>query len=107
MDATLIAYLVILGGLVLMLAEVLIPSHGALFVVGIVAVAVGVGMTFAYNENSYVGWGTLVAVLVVVPLLLASLVHVWPRTPIGRRLMLTGQEDDETMATMPVHVELE
>jgi membrane-bound serine protease (ClpP class) len=45
---------------------------------------------------------------VVVPVIAGILFHYWPRTPIGRRFFLsTSEEEDGTLASMPVNVELE
>src|SRR5205085_8523888 len=50
---------------------------------------------------------TLLAVVVLIRILGAGLFHLWPKTPIGKRMFLTGQEEDATISTMPVNVELE
>src|SRR5262249_56793348 len=33
--------------------------------------------------------------------------HYWPRLPVGRKFFLGGREEDATLASMPVNVELE
>jgi membrane-bound serine protease (ClpP class) len=33
--------------------------------------------------------------------------HYWPRTRIGKKFLLSGPEEDATIAQMPVHLELE
>src|SRR5262249_12341264 len=33
--------------------------------------------------------------------------HYWPKTPMGKRFFLTGTQEDDTLAKMPVNLELE
>jgi membrane-bound serine protease (ClpP class) len=53
------------------------------------------------------GLTTLIVVLIVLPVLLVGLLHLWPRTPVGRRMFLAGTDEDQTVASMPVLLELE
>ena len=107
MDHPLIlAYILIVVGLLLMVAEMFIPSGGILFVLSIGAIAVGVGLTFIYGQTSY-GIPTLIGVFIVLPIVVSFGLHYWPRTPMGRRMFQTGPEADDTVASMPVNLELE
>lgn len=102
-----LAYFLIVLGLLLLVAEVFIPSGGLLFVLSTAALLVGVTMTFVYSPDATVGLLTLFGLCLVIPLLLSAMIHLWPRTPMGKRFFLSGPEDDATVATMPVNVELE
>lgn len=102
-----LAYALILIGLLLLVAELFIPSSGVLFVLALCGLIAGVAMTFLHGGDHYVGWFTLLGVFIVVPVLARVMFAVWPRTPLGRRLLLQGPQDDETVASMPVNVELE
>ena len=104
MEPLTIAYLLIIAGLVLLVAEIFIPSGGLLFVASSAAIIAGVVMAFVYGD-SYTGFLTLVAVFLIVPALGAGMLYLWPRTPMGRRFMLPDQ--DSTLAQMPVNLELE
>jgi membrane-bound serine protease (ClpP class) len=99
-----LTYLLIGAGLLLLLAELFIPS-GICFVLAVAAIIAGVVVAFSYD--TYWGWITLCIVFVAIPLLGSILVHYWPRMPVGRRFFLTGPEEDATLASMPVNVELE
>src|SRR5262249_35492525 len=44
---------------------------------------------------------------IAVPAIGGLMLYYWPRTPMGRRFLLSGPEGDATVATMPVNVELE
>jgi membrane-bound serine protease (ClpP class) len=106
MQPLLIAFVLILAGLLLLLAELFIPS-GIFFVLAIVAIVGGVVMTFLYSGDAYTGWLTLLGTFVIVPAIAGILFHYWPRTPMGRRFFLNTPEEDATLASMPVNLELE
>lgn len=99
-------YALIALGFVLLVAELFIPTHGTLLVVAVAALAVGVILTFWYNRT--IGTWTLVGVFIAMPLLGRILLTVWPRTPIGRRMMLMAHtEDDNTLASLEANQKLE
>src|SRR5262249_19173518 len=62
-------------------------------------------ITFA--RDTATGVITLIAVFVVVPVVMTFVFRYAPRTAFGRRLFLSGPQDDETVANMPVNLELE
>jgi membrane-bound serine protease (ClpP class) len=99
-----VAYLLILLGLAMLAAELFVPSGGALFLVSSLCIIGGVVLTFIYGDTA-TGMVTLLGVFVVVPALAGLMLYLWPRTPMGRRLVLRDR-DDET-ALSPVNLELE
>jgi membrane-bound serine protease (ClpP class) len=105
MDSLSLAYVLVAIGLLLLAAELFIPSGGLLFVLAICALVAGIWMIFQQDPRA--GWVTLVVILLLVPILGGVLFHYWPRTPMGRRFMLRGPEEDATVATMPTNLELE
>jgi membrane-bound serine protease (ClpP class) len=105
MDDLTLAYGLILLGLVLILAELFLYTHGVLFTLGLASIIVGVTITF--NNSASIGAGTLLAVIIAVPALLAVGLHYAPKTPLGRRFFLAPQQEDDTLATTPENLELE
>jgi membrane-bound serine protease (ClpP class) len=105
MDNLTLAYVLIGLGLALLLAELFLPTGGVLFVLSVGALVVGVAMTFSYDQST--GVATLIAVFVAIPLLGAIAFHYWPKTPLGKRFFLSGPDQDATVASMPVNLELE
>ena len=105
MDTLTVAYGLIAVGLVLMAAELFLPTHGILFGLGLAAGLVGVILSFSAGFST--GVTTLTVVVVVVPLFVMALLNLWPKTPMGKRLVLHGPDDDEAVANMPVSLELE
>jgi membrane-bound serine protease (ClpP class) len=105
MDNTYLAYGLILLGLILLAADLFLPTGGILLVLAVGALVVGVAMTFA--ESIERGLVTLVAIAVIIPVAGSVLIHYWPRTPVGRRFFLSSPDEDDTLARMPVNLELE
>src|SRR5262245_14368845 len=103
----LLAYLLIVVGLLLLVLELFLPSGGLLFVLSVLALVTGVALTFVYGEDASTGVFTLLALLIIIPVLGSAVLHYWPKTRIGKRFMLTGPEEDATLASMPVNLELE
>lgn len=101
-----LAYVLIALGFILLLAELLLPS-GLLAVFALALILVGVTMTFRYGESPTTGLLTLLGVVVALPVGFALLAHYWPKTAIGRRFFLRAPEEDATVASMPVNLELE
>lgn len=101
-----LAYVLIGVGLALLVGELFFPS-GVLLAIALSAVVLGVAMTFLYSQDPTLGLITLVAVFVAIPLLAGVVLHYSSRTRIGRRFFLSGPEEDATLASMPVNLELE
>jgi membrane-bound serine protease (ClpP class) len=108
MDLT-VAYLLIAVGVVLLLSELFLPSSGILFAVGIVAIIGGVAMTFlpSCGGSTSTGLITLIVVGIGLPLGGGVVLRYWRNTAMGKRFFLTTPEEDATIASMPVNLELE
>jgi membrane-bound ClpP family serine protease len=102
-----LAYILIVAGLLLLIAELFLPTGGALLVLSLAALVLGVAMTFLYSDDPTTGMITLVGVFIAIPIIASVLMHFWPRTRVGRRFFLNGPEADATLAHMPVNLELE
>ena len=99
------AYILIALGFILMAAELVLPSSGVSFALGVGAIVVGIVMIFASNATH--GLMSLAGVALVLMIVGPVLLHLWPRTPVGKRLILSAASEDDTMANMPVNLELE
>jgi membrane-bound serine protease (ClpP class) len=106
MEPLYLAFILIGAGIVLLLAELFIPS-GIFFVLAVAAIVGGVVLTFTHSNETYIGWITLISVFIVLPALGSMILHYWPRTPMGKRFFLNRPEEDATLASMPVNLELE
>lgn len=106
MDNLTWAYVIVAAGLLLMVLEVSVPAHGVLFILGLLAEMFGVALVF-YHGDRYLGFATLAGVCVLVPLATWGLMHLWPKTPMGKRLAIPAADEAATVAYMPVVQELE
>jgi membrane-bound ClpP family serine protease len=106
MDPLTIAYILLVVGLLLLIGEAFVPTSGALFLACSLCLLTGLALVFYYGD-AYTGWLTLLGVFVAVPVVGVVALYVWPKTPVGKRLMRPPADADDTVAKMPVLVELE
>lgn len=83
LEVLLILYVV---GVLVLTAEVFIPSHGVLGVVGMGCIIAAVVKTFMYGGRD-AGMISVVTCLTVLPTMGYFAVKYWPHTPIGRRIV--------------------
>jgi membrane-bound ClpP family serine protease len=105
MDPLYLAYLLIAIGVVLVVAELFVPSGFVLVVIGTCCALVGVGLVFVHGslETAIMA---LLSLCVGGPLLGGLVFYLWPYSPMGRKLIKTAEED-HTVATMSGNAELE
>ena len=82
-----------LAGLILLIVEVFIPSGGLFGLLAIGLLVVSLWKAFAISTMTGVGF--LLALTVLMPIVLALAIHLWPKTPIGKLLILKPPEPDE------------
>ncbi len=85
MSEVLVLVLLYLAGLVIFVAEIFIPSHGVLTVVGAGFLLTALVKTFQIGGQE-VGTVAVLACLVVIPAFIVTAVKIWPKTPMGRRI---------------------
>jgi membrane-bound ClpP family serine protease len=100
MTPSTLAILLLLSGLLLLVAEMLLPSQGILGLIGAVALVAMVVVCF--RVDSRLGFAVLVAMVVAAPFAGMAVVKVWPRTPIGRRMILARVSGATPAATVSV-----
>ncbi len=66
-------------------AEIFIPSHGVLTIVGIGFLAVAIVRTFAFGETA--GTLSIVGSVIALPTFAVVAVKVWPNTRLGRMIV--------------------
>lgn len=89
------AALLLAFGLVIMLIEMFVPSGGVLAVISVVAVAASVVM--AFRSSSEAGVGFMALSILGTPAVLAIGFKIWPRTPLGRRILLDVPNGDDVL----------
>ena len=91
------AVLLLSVGLLFLIAEVFIPSGGIILVMAVACLTASVFAAFNawwYNSPGYF-WSFLMLMFLLLPVTVSGAFYLWPRTPIGRRVLLEGPEDHE------------
>ena len=99
-----LAYILIALGFLLLVAELFCTS-GTLLVLALTSIAAGVGLAFYHGSTT--GLFTLLGVMIALPVFGGFLARYWPKTRFGRRMVLAAPDEDATIASMPVNLELE
>lgn len=86
MTLGLLAVILFAGGLVFLAAELLLPTHGLLGVIG--AAGIIAALVVCFVINLWLGMGVFLGTVVAMPFVGSYAVRLWPRTPLGRRLVL-------------------
>ena len=80
------AFLLLIAALGLIVAELYLPSHGILACcAGLFAIA---AVVMAYIASPIVGMLCALAVIIVTPVVFVWAVKIYPRTPMGRKMVL-------------------
>ena len=104
-DALLWSILLLVLGLGLIALELFVPSGGVLGVLAALAIIASIAV--AFSGGWVTGVSMLIATMVILPAVLAAAVHYWPRTPIGRMIVLqTPQSEDEVLPDTPEYRKL-
>lgn len=88
MTPSLLAALLFVAGVILLVAEVLLPTHGLLGLLGLASIF---GTTVSlYFVNQWLGVATLAVLVLTSPFWFMAAMRMWPKTPVGKRLVLTA-----------------
>src|SRR4051812_8280384 len=80
-------------GLILLIAEVFIPSGG---LIGLLALSCLVlSLWQAFSRSIDLGLKFLLADFLLIPLAFALALHLWPKTPMGKRVLLARPSPEE------------
>ena len=86
MDPLLIAGILLVTGLVILVSETVLPSHGIL---GLLAGLTLFGSVYyCFLAGPWLGIAALAVLVVASPFVVMWMMEMWPKTPIGRRLVL-------------------
>lgn len=95
-----LAILLVVAGMILLVAEMLLPSGGILGILG--AVAHVAAVVICFRLDSRLGFGVMVAMVVAAPFAGMLWIKVWPKTPVGRRMILAKVNGSIPDATVSV-----
>jgi membrane-bound serine protease (ClpP class) len=100
MESLLWPALLLFVGLLLVVCEVFVPTGGLLGFLAVLAVLAGVVMAF-FSHGLETGLLFLSITVVAVPVTLALAFRWWPRTPMGKRLLLELRRGDDVLPDSP------
>ncbi len=100
MDPLVWSVLLLFLGLALVCVEVFVPSGGMLGFLSIISFVAGIVLAF-YHRGPETGLLFLLATAVAVPAALAVAFRYWPKTPMGRRLLLDVPTSQEVLPDSP------
>jgi membrane-bound ClpP family serine protease len=89
------ALLLLAFGLLLIVVELFVPSGGVLGFISFAAVVAAIVLAFRYS--SYAGLGFLALAVLGTPALVAFGFQIWPRTPLGRRILLDVPRGEDVL----------
>jgi len=88
---TWLTILLLAAGFGLLVVEMLLPTHGVLGVLGAAALVAAVVVSFRADRR--VGLGLAVALVALAPFGAMLWVKVWPKTAVGKRMILAPVKD--------------
>jgi membrane-bound serine protease (ClpP class) len=89
------------AGMLVLVAELFIPSHGVLTVVGLGFLIAGIVVTFQ-NYGERAGAISILACLVVLPVFAFAAIKIWPKTWIGKRIAPPNPIHKLTDTSVPI-----
>ncbi len=89
--------LILAFGLILLVAEVFVPSGG---VIGLLALGcIGISLWSAFRVSTEFGLQFLVADFILLPATFSLAMYLWPKTPMAKRIFLTPPAPEEIEAS--------
>jgi membrane-bound ClpP family serine protease len=91
------AFLLLVVGTALLIAEVFIPSGGVIVFLSIVSLVGALGCAWGawWSTNPGYFWGFASGMALLLPMVVGGAFYVWPSTPMGRRALLEGPAPHE------------
>jgi membrane-bound ClpP family serine protease len=81
-----LALLLLAIGAALLLGELILPAHGSLGALGLIAAIAAIVVTM--GQNVWAGLGLTIALALAGPLIGTAMLRFWPRTRLGRHVIL-------------------
>ena len=98
MDPIPLMLLLVGAGVVLLIGELLLPTHGLLGILGLASLMGAIAACFWINR--WAGLAVFVAALIASPFIWMFMISVWMKTPIGKRVVLPPMESNRAAITV-------
>lgn len=90
------AILLLIVGLILLVAEIFIPSGGMILIAALVCIAGSIWCAYkTWWDSPLYWWAYIVSVVVAVPSAVGGMLYIFPRTSMGKRILLEPPSQDE------------
>ena len=89
------AVILLVVGMVLAIGDIFLPSGGLLAVLSVFSIVGAV--VIGFNANSELGLWVLTGALIGLPAAVVLALKVWPKTPMGRRILLDAPTSDDVL----------
>jgi membrane-bound serine protease (ClpP class) len=86
MDPMALILLFATAGIVLLVGELLLPTHGVLGIIGLLCIGAAVFVIFRVNQ--WVGLAVFVGLILASPFIINFAMTLWAKSPVGRRIIL-------------------
>jgi membrane-bound ClpP family serine protease len=93
MSPGILTLILFIAGALLLIGELFLPTQGILGTFGVLSIIGGIVLGFWMNQ--FVGLALMLATLVAAPFAITVALNVWPKTPIGKRMMLPPVQASE------------
>jgi membrane-bound ClpP family serine protease len=100
------AIVLLAGGFGLAILEVFFPSAGILGFLSVCAMVAAIVVAFQGPNGVAVGFGILASAIFGLPIVVALALKYWPRTAIGRRILLAAPTEEEVLPETSRHKRL-
>lgn len=99
MDNSHIAILLLVVSLVLLIAEVFIPSGGMILITALVCLVASVWFAWrAWADNPAAWWTYIASVIIIIPSVAGAVLYWFPKTSMGKRILLEAPTPEEVSA---------
>ena len=82
-------------GLLVIFLELFVPSAGLLGIVAGTCLLSGVIVGFLHSAQT--GIFELLALLLILPIMFAAMIKIWPHTPLGKRILIGPMNEDDVV----------
>jgi membrane-bound ClpP family serine protease len=100
MDPMFLILMFAAAGIVLLVGELLVPTHGVLGVFGVLCFAAALVVVFRINQ--WVGLGVFLGMILASPFLITFAMNLWAKSPVGRRVILQPLEKRASASSVMV-----
>jgi membrane-bound ClpP family serine protease len=99
MDNSQLAILLLVVSLVLLVAEVFIPSGGMILISALVCLVASVWFAWrAWGDNPAAWWTYIASVIIIIPSVAGGILYWFPKTSMGKRVLLEAPSLEEVTA---------